>query len=151
MPIRPYPHLVSIKWNQRLIHHFHPHHIRNISLPSPKHLIAPRRNYSSDKAEKREADQDMLLVFASLSRPAMRIKAILPGNYLQHAVVCIRNQGIYYSFTSKGPISLQALCQIPVDSPKSLAQLINHSIGHDVHINLIYLRYITSLLSVIFV
>jgi hypothetical protein len=149
MPIRPYPHLVSIKWNQRLIHYFHPHHIRNISLSSPKHQIAPKRSYSSDKAGKREADRDMLLVFTSLSRPAMKIRIILPGNYLQYVVVCIRNRATYHSFMSKGPISLQALCQIPLDSPESLAQLIRHSIGHDVHIDFICLRYITLLLSVI--
>jgi hypothetical protein len=44
-------------------------------------------------------------------------------------------------------MSLQALCQIVVDSPASLAQRINHSISYDIHINFMYLAYDTSLLQ----
>jgi hypothetical protein len=50
---------------------------------------------------------------------------------------------------SKDQISLQAACQTPVDFPASFAQLINHSIGHDIDIDLPYLAHITSLLFLI--
>jgi hypothetical protein len=49
---------------------------------------------------------------AHFSRPAMKIKIILPGNYLQHNVVCIQNQIFYHSFILEDYISLQPPCQI---------------------------------------
>jgi hypothetical protein len=79
----------------------------------------------------------------------MKIKIVLRGYYLQYVVVRIGNQIFYQSFISKDYPSLQAPCQIAAGPSAWLAQPIHHSLGSDVHINLVCLTYNTSLLSLI--
>jgi hypothetical protein len=80
----------------------------------------------------------------------MKIKILLPGNYLQCNIVCIWNQISYHSFILRDYISLQATCQIFVDRPAPLRQPISHSQWSVIHSHLIYPTHNASLLSMIF-
>jgi hypothetical protein len=48
----------------------------------------------------------------NISICSMKIKIMLPGNYLKREIVCIWNEIVYHSFILKDYISLQAPCQI---------------------------------------
>jgi hypothetical protein len=87
---------------------------------------------------------------AYFSRPAMKIKLMLPGNYLQHNVVCIQDQIFYHSFILKDYIPLQAPCQIFVSPLVLLRQSISHCHSGNIHSHLIYSTHNASLLSIIF-
>jgi hypothetical protein len=87
---------------------------------------------------------------AYFSRPAMKIKIMLPGNYWQHNVVCIQDQIFYHSFMLKEYISLQATCQIFVTRLARLRQSISHSHWFVIHIHVIHPTHNASLLSIIF-
>jgi hypothetical protein len=75
---------------------------------------------------------------AYFSRPAMKIKIMLPGNYLQHNIVCIQDHIFYHSFILNDYISLQTTCQIFVSPLVPLRQPISHSHSDKIHSYLIY-------------
>ena len=87
---------------------------------------------------------------AHFSRPAMKIKIMLTGNYLQHDVVRIQHQIFYCSSIWKDYISLQAQCQIFVDRLARLRPSISHSHSDNIHSHFIYPTHNASLLSLIF-
>jgi hypothetical protein len=84
----------------------------------------------------------------------MKIKIMLPENhyYLQHLIgyIHVHKQIISITFISKDYISLQALCQILIDQSEFLRSSISRSLSYHIHSNLVYLKYNTSLLLVIF-
>jgi hypothetical protein len=84
------------------------------------------------------------------SRPAMKIKIMLPGNYLECDIVCMWNKIFYHSFILKDYISLQAICQMFVSPLVRLRQPISHSQRSLIHSHLIYPTHNASLLSMIF-
>jgi hypothetical protein len=87
---------------------------------------------------------------AYFSWPAMKIKLMHIGNYLQGDVVSIENRIFYRSFILKDYISLQAPCEIFANLSARFRQPISHSHNDDTHIHLIYPTYNAPLLSLIF-
>jgi hypothetical protein len=87
---------------------------------------------------------------ADFSRPAMKIKIMLPGNYMQHNVVCIQDQIFYHSFILKDSISLQGPFQISMSPLVRLRQPIAHSPSDTIQRDVIYPRQNAFLLSTIF-
>jgi hypothetical protein len=80
----------------------------------------------------------------------MKIKIMLPGNYLQHNVVCIQDEIFHHSFVLNDSMSLQATCQIFVSPLVRLGETISHSDSDNIHMHLIYPTHNASLLSRIF-
>jgi hypothetical protein len=85
----------------------------------------------------------------SLSRPAMKIEIMPPGNYLQHSAVCTETQIFSDPFISKDDISLQPPSWIRVDRSAWPGEPINHSLGNNIHIHLMYLTWDALLLLLI--
>jgi hypothetical protein len=83
----------------------------------------------------------------NISICSMKIKIMLPGNYLKRDIVCIRNKIFNYSFVLKEYIILQATCQIFASPLVRLRQLISHSHSHNIQSCLTYMTHNASLLS----
>jgi hypothetical protein len=87
---------------------------------------------------------------AYFSRPAMKIKIMLPGNYLQYDIVCIWNKIFHHSFILKDYISLQATSRIFVSPLMRLRQPISHSHSHNIQSHPMHPTHNAPLLSMIF-
>jgi hypothetical protein len=136
MSMHPYPKLASIKSNNCPLFSFITQYIHNIWASCVKHPIAPMTSHSCNEMPTDRTVETPRICLAHFSQPAMKIKIMLTGTYLQRDVVCILNQMFSCLFILKDYISLQAPCQIFVDRLTRFGQRISHSHSDNIHIHL---------------
>jgi hypothetical protein len=76
-------------------------YLSNWDFPT-QNPISQRRSYSCDKDSTRQTNQDVSHLVTKFSRSVIIIKSVLPGNYSQYHVVCIRKRNVCVFFHIQG-------------------------------------------------